>query len=67
MFLVVLSATDFRDLVRGKVIEKFAIDVDRLSPPIELCLSDISLTNLRDILEEAMDDKWGRSLGKIQS
>lgn len=63
---IVLGAVDLRELVRGKVIEKFAVfSSSRISPQIEICLSDIGLTNMRDILEEAMDDKWGRPLGRV--
>jgi len=63
---VVLSAVDFRDLVRGKVIDKHSIlDGNQLSPPIEICLADIGFANMRDILEEAIDDRWRSKPGNI--
>jgi hypothetical protein len=67
MLRVVLSATDFRDLVHGKIVEKVGVGGGNVYQEIEICLSDIGFYAMRDILEEAIYDRWGYSLDNYKS
>jgi hypothetical protein len=48
-----ISSSDLKDLFRGKIVYK-----DMRTGPIEISLSDIGFPNMRDLLEEAIDEKF---------
>ena len=50
---VVLSGSELKDLFRGKMIYK-----DIRTGPLEISLKDMNLANMRDMLEEVIDEKF---------